>query len=64
MAAMTEGLSWSTVLTCNAQASIIAPAFWESLGFRRVDHPRLTHILDRQEASERRLPLDPGHASG
>lgn len=46
LAAIEEGLRWSSILTCNAQASAAAPAFWESLGFKPSTHPGLTHVLE------------------
>ena len=36
--------AFAEVITCNAQASEIAPPFWESLGFNPVNIPGLTHV--------------------
>jgi GNAT superfamily N-acetyltransferase len=33
-------------VTCNAQASVAAPPFWESLGFTPVVADGITHVLD------------------
>ena len=36
---------FADVVTCNAQASVQATPFWESLGFLRIEHPGITHKL-------------------
>lgn len=40
-----SGSAHTDILTCNAQASPTAPAFWEAMGFTAVDTPGLTHAL-------------------
>ena len=43
---MRHGLLACDTLTCNAEASAAAPLFWESMGFRSVDLPNITHVYD------------------
>ena len=44
--AMTQqGFQAAPLLTLNAQASAAASPFWETMGFERVDWPRITHAL-------------------
>ncbi len=36
---------FADVVTCNAQASVQAKPFWESMGFIRIEHLGITHTL-------------------
>lgn len=38
-----SSLGHADLLTCNAQASLAAPPFWESLGFVATETPGITH---------------------
>jgi GNAT superfamily N-acetyltransferase len=44
-AMMQQGFQAAALLTVNAGASAAAAPFWESLGFRRVERPGITHEL-------------------
>ncbi|HET9161186.1 MAG TPA: GNAT family N-acetyltransferase [Caulobacteraceae bacterium] len=46
VAAMHEGLQHARILTCNARATAAATPFWESMGFRPVSTPGITHLFE------------------
>jgi len=49
--ALSHVWDFAKVVTCNAQASSIASPFWELLGFRAVNMPGITHLLDVSKIS-------------
>lgn len=42
-----NGFGRVDTITCNAQASLAAPPFWESMGFVPVDTAGITHLRRR-----------------